>query len=86
MGLATRRVKFKGSLKSECLDRMILFGDMSLRHATKSFLEHYHRERPHQGSGNKLIEPGAEAGRTTGEFDRRERLGGRLNYYYRRAA
>jgi hypothetical protein len=35
---------------------------------------------------NRLIESGAEAGRTTGEVECRERLGGLLNYYCRRAA
>ncbi|HEV3340076.1 MAG TPA: hypothetical protein VG125_06955 [Pirellulales bacterium] len=39
-----------------------------------------------KGSTIGLIEPGAEAGRATGEVECRERLGGLLNYYYRAAA
>jgi transposase InsO family protein len=78
--------RFFGSLKSECLDRMIFFGETSMRNAVKEWLAHYHRERPHQGLGNRLIEPGAEASRATGKVECRERLGGMLNYYYRQAA
>jgi hypothetical protein len=48
-------------------------------------LEH-HRERNHQGLDNKLICPDPQLARKGGEVRRRERLGGLLNYYYRRAA
>ncbi|HUY89029.1 MAG TPA: integrase core domain-containing protein [Pirellulales bacterium] len=78
--------RFFRSLKSESLGRMIFFGETSLRNATAQFVEHYHTERNHQGLGNKLIEPGAEVGQATGEVECRERLGGLLNYYHRRAA
>ena len=36
----------------------------------------YHRERNHQGLGNRLIENGDEVGVTTGQIEFRERLGG----------
>ena len=78
--------RFHLSIKSECLDRMIFFGEMSLRRATNSYLEHYHRERNHQGLENRLINPGDEIDRTTGEIKRYQRLGGLLDYYYRDAA
>jgi transposase InsO family protein len=74
------------SIKESCLDRMILFGESSLRKAIHEFLEHYHRERNHQGLGNRLIiAPQAEV-RIQGAIRRRSRLGGMLNYYYRQAA
>jgi hypothetical protein len=49
---------------------------------------HYHRERNHQGLDNRLIEPepDLENTATAGLVQRRERLGGMLNYYYRAAA
>ena len=78
--------RFMRSLKSECLDRMILFGETSLRRALKQFSEHYHHERNHQGLDNRIIEPGDEVGRANGEIQDRERLGGILRYYYRKAA
>jgi hypothetical protein len=74
------------SLKEECLDRMILFGESSLRNATTEFLAHYHGERNHQGLDNELIDGGEDVGRATGQVQCRERLGGMLRYYYRAAA
>lgn len=67
-------------------DRMIFFGEKSLRRAVAAFLEHYHAERNHQGRGNELIEPGDDVGAVAGKIACRERLGGMLNYYYRKAA
>jgi len=78
--------RFIRSVKEECLGRMIFFGERSLQAAAAEFLRHFHAERNHQGLGNRLIEPGEEAGRTTGEVVCRERLGGMLRYYYREAA
>ena len=78
--------RFFGSLKSECLERMIFFGEGSLRNAIGQFLLHYHAERNHQGLGNKLIDPGEEGGQADGEIECHERLGGLLRYYHRSAA
>ena len=78
--------KFFGSLKSECLDRMIFFGQRSLQNVVCEFLAHYHGERNHQGLGNKVIEPDEEVGRDHGEIECRDRLGGLLRYYHRKAA
>jgi len=74
------------SLKSECLDRMIFFGRTSLENAVQEYVEHYHAERNHQGLGNKLIESAPHAGPVAGRISCRERLGGMLKYYHRRAA
>jgi len=49
--------RFMRSIKSEALNRMIFFGEKSLRHATNSFIRHYHEEQNHQGLGNEIIEP-----------------------------
>ena len=78
--------RFHRSLKEECLERMILFGEASLRNAVREFLAHYHGERNHQGMGNRILVPGDEVGRTLGDVECRERLGGLLRYYYRKAA
>ena len=76
--------RFMRSVKEECLHRMIVFGEASLRRATTEFIEHYHRERNHQGLGNRLLEPDLRS--PTGEIVCRERLGGMLRYYHREAA
>ena len=78
--------RFLRSLKEECLDRMIFFGETSLRKATSEFLAHFHGERNHQGLNNQLIEPGQEVGRVAGRLQCRKRLGGMLRYYHRAAA
>ena len=78
--------RFHKSLKRECLDRMIFFGERMLRNAVSQFLEYYHQERNHQGLGNRIIQPGEEVGRNQGVIECRERLGGLLRYYHRKAA
>jgi transposase InsO family protein len=78
--------RFHLSIKSECLSRMIFFGEKSLRRAVDSFLLHYHAERNHQGLNNNLIDQSDAIGSSEGEIECRERLGGMLNYYYRKAA
>ena len=78
--------RFNRSLKDECLNRMIFFGERSMCNAVREFLDHYHHERNHQGLKNSIIEPGNEVDKTTGKIETRERLGGILNYYYRMAA
>ena len=74
------------SLKEECLNRLIFFGETSLRKATRQFIGHYHKERNHQGLDNRLIAPGVEVGHAAVGVECRERLGGLLRYYYRDAA
>jgi len=78
--------RFMRTIKDECLDRIILFGENSLRKATREFLAHYHGERNHQGRENRIIEPRAEVGQLQGQIRCRERMGGMLRYYYRDAA
>jgi len=76
--------RFVRSIKESCLDRMILFGEDSLRNAVREFTAHYHAERNHQGIGNLLILP-ANTLHGRGPVRRRSRLGGLLNYYERAA-
>ncbi len=78
--------RFFGSLKSEALDRLILFGEKAMTNAVQEFLAHFHAERNHQGLENTIIDPGKEVGAAEGEVQSQSRLGGLLNYYYRAAA
>ncbi len=74
-------------LKEECLSRLILFGEASLRHALTQYVEHFHHERNHQGKGNVLLLPAVSQGRPCqGPMRCRQRLGGLLKYYYGDAA
>src|SRR5438309_8051724 len=75
------------SVKEECLSRLILFGEASLRHALTQYVAHYHHERNHQGKGNVLLFPAVSpAGENEGTIQCRERLGGLLKYYTHEAA
>ncbi len=62
--------RFVRSIKDECLNRMIFFGERSLRKATIDHTAHYHAERNHRGLGVRCS----------------ERLGGMLRFYRRAAA
>jgi putative transposase len=75
------------SVKEECLSRLILFGESSLRRASQQYLVHYHEERNHQGRDNRILFPSRlETGRKMGAVRCRERLGGLLKYYEKEAA
>ena len=76
------------TVKEECLSKLILFGEGSLRRALGEFAAHYHGERNHQGKGNVLLFPCGKAPTTKPGPSIRchERLGGILKYYYRKAA
>ncbi len=78
--------RFVRSIKSECLVQIIPLGERHLRTAVTEYTEHYHFERNHQGLDNELIEKLIDRPDMDGSVDCRERLGGILNYYYRRAA
>ena len=78
--------RFVRTIKESCLNRMIWFGEDSLRRAISEFVSHYHFERNHQGLGldNHLIIPTQAT--MKGAVQKRERLGGLLNYYFRQVA
>jgi putative transposase len=76
--------RFVRSIREECLDRLILFGERRLLRALDEFVAHYHGERNHQGLTNELIMPETRLLRGT-HVRCRERLGGLLRYYHRAA-
>jgi transposase InsO family protein len=78
--------RFVRTIKESCLDRMILFGEGSLRKAIHEFVAHDHAERNHQGLDNRLIIPDGHHAGNCGAIRCRERLGGMLDYYYRQVA
>jgi hypothetical protein len=56
-----------------------------LRRSVSEFVQHYRFERNHQGLGNNLIDGAPCPANTKGGVERRERLGGLLNFYHRGA-
>ena len=65
---------------------MIFIGQAPLRRAIGEYMAHYHEERTHQGSENRLIRQAPKYAVNAASIHRRPRLGGMLNYYYREAA
>jgi hypothetical protein len=82
--------RFVRSIKEECLDNLIRFGEASLQRAVAQFVDHYHGKRTHQGKGNVILFPvhprEDEDTPRAGPVLCNERLGGLLKFYCRNAA
>jgi len=81
--------RYVQSVNSECLSHFMIFGEANLRHLLKSWSEHYHEDRPHQGIDNCTPsgpDPPPATDIDPDEVECRERLGGLLKSYHRRAA
>jgi hypothetical protein len=85
-GIAERFVR---TVRSECLDWLLILNARHLAHTVTVFVEHYNSCRPHRSLG--LVAPNGRAAvtpETTGEplnVRRRDRLGGLLHEYERAA-
>ncbi len=76
---------FIGTCKHQCLNHFVCFGLGQLAHINRVWLDYYHTQRPHQGTGNNVIS--ANFRRTfTGPVKREERLDGIVAWYEREAA
>ena len=64
------------SVKEECLAKLILFGEASLRRALDNYMQNYHEERNHQGKSNVLLFPQKVKPRADSSIECSERLGG----------
>ena len=86
-GIATLDGGSTNSLKEECLSKLILFGEKSLRHALREYVIYHHRERNHQGKENLLLFSASDPlPQSERQVRSRERLGGLLRFYHREAA
>ncbi len=74
------------TVRQECLDHFVVFGEDHFRHLLSEFTDYYNRCRPHQGVGNRPVsgEPPAPA-EPVGAITCAERLGGLLKHYARAA-
>jgi len=75
-----------GSLKRECLNHVIVFGERHARRVLKGYLEYYHGSRTHLGLENdspdgRVVEPPE-----LGPVRRQSMVGGLHSRYYRDAA
>jgi transposase InsO family protein len=77
------------TVRSECLDRVMVLSARHLEHLLSVYVKHYNEERPHRGLG--LRPPGGlptlrVLGSEPSEIKRRDLLGGLIHEYYRKAA
>jgi putative transposase len=80
--------RFIRTVRSECLDRLLIINERHLSSVLEIYVEHYNKERPHRGCG--LVPPEGEnvVMPLTGNdaVKRRDRLGGLIHEYHRIAA
>ncbi len=74
------------SVKNECLDHFMVFGEKHLNYLLSEYVTYYNQWRPHQGIGNTPPlndEPSLNA---TGSIQCCSKLGGIIKHFYRQAA
>jgi hypothetical protein len=76
-----------GSVRKECLDRLLIFGRRQLEHVLRVYVRHFNQQRPHRGlelrppdSRGGLNPPPAATARTP-QVRRCDLLGGLLHEY-----
>ncbi|MFB4267885.1 integrase core domain-containing protein [Nonomuraea sp. GTA35] len=74
------------TVRGECTDRMLIYGERHLRVVLNEYLDHYNAHRPHQGRGQR---PPAHDEHVVvpmeGRIERHAILGGVINEYQRAA-
>lgn len=73
--------RFVKSVKEECLNKLIFFGEKSLKKGLVEYLNHYHRERNHQVKDNLLLFPNPKIISNQEKRKCRKRLSGLLKYH-----
>jgi transposase InsO family protein len=84
--------RWVGSVRRECLDRLLIFGRSQLEHVLRVYVRHYNRQRPHRALD--LRPPDFRTRSAVGDntplqalqIDRRDLLGGLFHEYERAAA
>ena len=70
-----------GTIKRECLNHFIVFGERHLRYLINEYVAHYNTTRPHSSMGNMPLE--LSLTKNAGEIKCRTKLGGIIKNYYR---
>ncbi len=75
-----------GTIRRECLDHVIVFGETSLRRTLRSYLEYYHGSRTHLALAKDAPEPRPVQPPNLGRVVTLPQVGGLHHPYERRAA
>ncbi len=73
------------SVREECLDKILILSEGHVDRVLTAYVDYFNHARPHQGIDQRCPVPLASTARD-GPIERRDRLGGVLHDYYRRAA
>jgi hypothetical protein len=71
-----------GTVRRECTDRLLIFGEPHLHHVLSEYTDHYNQHRPHRTLGQ--VPPSGKSISETGgglHVLRRDRLGGLIHEY-----
>ncbi|MGH8519119.1 MAG: integrase core domain-containing protein [Panacagrimonas sp.] len=75
--------RFVRTIRSECLDWLLILGRRHLEQTLRTYTTHYNRERPHRGLALLAPDPtNAAPAATGGDIKRRDRLGGLIREYH----
>lgn len=74
-----------GSIRRECLDHVIVFGESSLRRTLSCYFSYYHQTRPHLALKKDAPEPRSIQGPELGRVVAMPQVGGLHHRYERRA-
>jgi hypothetical protein len=75
-----------GSIRRECLDRVIVFNERPLRQILQSYFEYYHEVRPHRALSHDSPIPRAVEPPERGDVIEIPLVGGLHHHYLREAA
>jgi putative transposase len=84
--------RWVGSVRRECLDRLLILGRRQLEHILRVYVRHYNRQRPHRALDLKPPDASPPSTVTAGasppplRVDRRDLLGGLIHEYELAAA
>jgi putative transposase len=80
--------RWVGSLRRECLDRILILGRRQLEQVVRAYISHHNGHRPHRSLEQRppLAKPPPAEAPPPSKIARRDRLGGLLHEYYVLAA
>ena len=79
--------RFVGTIRRECLDRVLIFGRRHLEPVVHAYVEHYNSHRPHRSLGQLPPQPKGATPMVIKNIDpsrlnRMDRLGGLVHEYH----
>jgi transposase InsO family protein len=80
--------RWVGSLRRECLDRLLIVGRSQLEQVVRTYISHHNEHRPHRSLDQRppLAKPPPATAPLPSNIGRRDRLGGLLHEYHAIAA